>query len=87
MKQYVPVLSDEEFELDTTSRKVFENRSLSLNLKSGIYVRVSTDEQTLENQIHVLEEFARRRGFEIVQVYSDHDFRSRGLKSRNSRVA
>jgi DNA invertase Pin-like site-specific DNA recombinase len=37
----------------------------------GVYVRVSTDDQNLDNQIQVLTDVARQRGWRIVEVYSD----------------
>ena len=36
-----------------------------------MYVRVSTDAQTVENQIRELRQVARRRGWDVVEVYSD----------------
>lgn len=39
--------------------------------RAALYVRVSTDAQTVENQIRELKEAAERRGWEVVQVYSD----------------
>ncbi|KKN46274.1 hypothetical protein LCGC14_0674810 [marine sediment metagenome] len=40
-------------------------------MKVAIYARVSTEEQTTENQIPVLQEFAERQGWEVVEVYSE----------------
>lgn len=40
-------------------------------MKVAIYARVSTDEQTLENQIPVLEKWAKERGWEIVKIYAE----------------
>ena len=39
--------------------------------KAAIYVRVSTDRQTLENQRQALQGVADRRGWEIVAAYTD----------------
>jgi DNA invertase Pin-like site-specific DNA recombinase len=39
--------------------------------RAAIYLRVSTDRQTLENQRKALEGVAERRGWEIVAVYTD----------------
>ena len=39
--------------------------------KAAIYVRVSTDRQTLENQRQALKGVAERRRWEIVAVYTD----------------
>ena len=38
---------------------------------AALYVRVSTDSQTLENQIRELRQVARRRGWDVVEVYRD----------------
>ncbi len=37
----------------------------------ALYTRVSTDAQTVENQLHELHEAAKRHGWEIVAVYRD----------------
>jgi DNA invertase Pin-like site-specific DNA recombinase len=39
--------------------------------RAAIYARVSTDHQSVENQIRELTQVAERRGWEIVQVYTD----------------
>lgn len=39
--------------------------------KAALYVRVSTDQQTIKNQVLILTEVARRSGWEIVQVFAD----------------
>jgi len=39
--------------------------------RAAIYLRVSTDRQTLENQRQALQGVAERRGWEVVAVYSD----------------
>jgi DNA invertase Pin-like site-specific DNA recombinase len=47
--------------------------------KAAIYVRVSTDQQTIKNQVLILTEVARRPGWEIVQVFGkkrEHAFLS-----------
>jgi DNA invertase Pin-like site-specific DNA recombinase len=38
---------------------------------AAIYARVSTDSQTIENQIRELRQIAERRGWEVVEVYTD----------------
>jgi Resolvase, N terminal domain len=38
---------------------------------AAIYVRVSTDKQTVENQVRELRQIAERRGWEVVAQYSD----------------
>jgi putative DNA-invertase from lambdoid prophage Rac len=40
-------------------------------MKVAIYARVSTDEQTEQNQVPILEAWAARRGDEIVATYRD----------------
>jgi DNA invertase Pin-like site-specific DNA recombinase len=40
-------------------------------MKVGIYTRVSTDKQTVENQIHKLKEYSKIRGYKIVKIYKD----------------
>lgn len=49
----------------------------------AIYVRVSTDQQTVENQVLALDEVAQRSGWEIVQVFSDEGIS--GAKGRDRR--
>jgi DNA invertase Pin-like site-specific DNA recombinase len=39
--------------------------------RAAIYVRVSTDKQTVENQVRELRRIAQRRGWEVVEQYSD----------------
>jgi predicted site-specific integrase-resolvase len=39
--------------------------------RAALYVRVSTDSQTVENQIRELRQVAERRGWEVIGVYSD----------------
>jgi DNA invertase Pin-like site-specific DNA recombinase len=39
--------------------------------RAAIYARVSTDVQTVENQIRELRRIAERRGWEVVEVYTD----------------
>jgi DNA invertase Pin-like site-specific DNA recombinase len=47
------------------------------------YVRVSTDKQTVENQVAALRQIAERRGWEVVQQYSDAGIS--GAKGRDGR--
>ena len=42
-------------------------------MKVAIYARVSTDEQHTENQIPVLENWAKQRGWEVVRTYAEDD--------------
>jgi DNA invertase Pin-like site-specific DNA recombinase len=51
--------------------------------RAALYVRVSTDHQTLENQIHELTQIAERRGWEVVEIYKDHGIS--GAKGRDKR--
>ena len=51
--------------------------------RAAIYVRVSTDKQTVENQIRALREIAERRGWEVVEEY--HDAGISGAKGRDQR--
>ena len=46
-------------------------------------MRVSTDAQTVENQIRELRQVAKRRGWDVVEVYSDAGVS--GAKGRNGR--
>jgi DNA invertase Pin-like site-specific DNA recombinase len=56
---------------------------LMSNKRAALYVRVSTDAQTVENQLRELRQVAERRGWEVIQVYSDAGIS--GAKSRNGR--
>ena len=51
--------------------------------RAALYVRVSTDAQTLENQIRELRQVAERRGWDVVEVYRDAGIS--GAKGRNGR--
>ena len=53
------------------------------NKRAALYVRVSTDAQTVENQIRELRQVARRRGWDVIEVYSDAGIS--GAKGRNGR--
>jgi DNA invertase Pin-like site-specific DNA recombinase len=46
-------------------------------------MRVSTDAQTVENPIRELRQVAKRRGWDVVEVYSDAGIS--GAKGRNGR--
>ena len=41
--------------------------------KVALYLRVSTEEQTVANQLPALEAFAKSRGWEIVEVYQESE--------------
>lgn len=51
--------------------------------RAALYVRVSQDGQTVENQLLVLTEVARRSGWEIVHTFSDEGIS--GAKGRDKR--
>jgi len=51
--------------------------------RAALYLRVSTDRQTVENQQRALEGVAHHRGWEIVARYSDKGVS--GMKSRKDR--
>ncbi|MBI3659444.1 recombinase family protein [Candidatus Acetothermia bacterium] len=40
-------------------------------MKAAIYCRVSTNKQELENQLHALRAFARKRNFKVKHVFCD----------------
>src|SRR5262245_39388247 len=50
---------------------------------AALYVRVSTDGQTVENQVRELRQIAERRGWEVVETYSDAGIS--GAKGRDKR--
>jgi DNA invertase Pin-like site-specific DNA recombinase len=51
--------------------------------RAAIYVLVSTDKQTVENQVRELHRIAERRGWQIVEEY--HDAGISGAKGRDQR--
>ena len=51
--------------------------------RAAIYVRVSTDKQTVENQVQELRRIAERRGWEVVEEYRDAGIS--GAKGRDQR--
>ena len=55
------------------------------NIRAAIYIRVSTDGQTVDNQRLELEQAAERAGWKIVGVYDDNGVS--GAKSREHRGA
>ena len=56
---------------------------LMSNKRAALYVRVSADSQTVENQTRELRQVAGRRGWDVVEVYSDAGIS--GAKGRNGR--
>ena len=51
--------------------------------QAALYVRVSTDGQTVENQTRELRQIAERRGWKVVETYSDAGIS--GSKGRDKR--
>ncbi len=51
--------------------------------RAAIYTRVSTDAQTIQNQLQALRQVAERRGWEVVEVYTDAGIS--GAKGRTGR--
>ena len=51
--------------------------------RAALYVRVSTDAQTVENQIRELRQVAKRRGWDVGEVYKDAGISA--AKGRNGR--
>ena len=51
--------------------------------RAAIYARVSTDSQTVENQLQVLQEIAQRSGWSVVHVFLDEGIS--GAKGRDKR--
>src|SRR5215469_5724032 len=58
-------------------------REVGMTKRAAIYVRVSTDRQTIENQMRELHRIAQRRGWEVVQEYRDAGIS--GSKGREAR--
>jgi DNA invertase Pin-like site-specific DNA recombinase len=54
-----------------------------MHKRAAIYVRVSTDKQTVENQVTALRQIAERRGWDVVEQYSDAGIS--GAKGRDGR--
>jgi DNA invertase Pin-like site-specific DNA recombinase len=54
-------------------------------MKAALYVRTSTVDQTVDNQVRELEAVAERLGHEIVEVYADNGIS--GAKGRARRPA
>jgi DNA invertase Pin-like site-specific DNA recombinase len=48
--------------------------------RAVLYMRVSTADQTTDNQAHDLQQMAQQRGLEIVEQYIDHGIS--GTRSR-----
>lgn len=50
---------------------------------AALYVRVSTDKQTVENQVRELTRVAKRRGWQVIEIYKDAGIS--GAKGRDQR--
>lgn len=42
-----------------------------MNKKVALYVRVSTDKQSVDSQLHELQKFCESRNYEVFKIYSD----------------
>jgi DNA invertase Pin-like site-specific DNA recombinase len=62
---------------------LYRHRGAVMGKRAAIYLRVSTGEQTTENQERTLREVATRSGHEIVAVYRDEGIS--GSKGRDKR--
>jgi DNA invertase Pin-like site-specific DNA recombinase len=51
--------------------------------RAALYVRVSTDHQSVENQVRELKQVAERRGWTVVEIYRDAGIS--GAKGRDQR--
>ena len=51
--------------------------------RAALYVRVSTDAQTVENQIRELSQIAEHRGWDVIEIYRDAGIS--GAKGRDKR--
>ena len=51
--------------------------------RAALYVRVSTDQQSVEHQIAELQQVAERRGWNVVEIYRDAGIS--GAKGRAAR--
>ena len=54
-----------------------------MHKRAAIYVRVSTDKQTIDNQVAALRQIAERRGWQVIEQYSDAGIS--GAKGRDGR--
>lgn len=50
--------------------------------RAAIYIRVSTEEQHLENQLQELTQFAQRRDLNVVEIYREEESAWRGGRQR-----
>ncbi|PHZ85932.1 recombinase family protein [Paremcibacter congregatus] len=54
-------------------------------MRVALYLRVSTNEQTTENQLRDLRDVATRQGWDLIEIYEDHGIS--GAKDRDKRPA
>lgn len=59
-----------------------------MNLKAGIYVRVSTEEQrdygySIDGQLRELKEYCKRQNYVIADIYNDAGHSAKDLKRPN----
>lgn len=59
---------------------------MSKRLKAGIYARVSTDKQELDNQVHELKRFCKEKGYTVYWVYSDITSGKHGSRPQFNRL-
>ena len=45
--------------------------TMSSACRAAIYARVSTDNQTADNQLRELQAVAERRGWQVIEIYSE----------------
>lgn len=64
---------------------ITEVAEMAKTLRVGLYLRVSTSGQTVENQRIDLQRVAEQRGWQIVETYIDHGIS--GAKGRDKRPA
>lgn len=55
-------------------------------MKTAIYARVSTTDkgQDTENQIHALRAWCEREGYDVVEIYEDHESGTKGRRERQA---
>jgi hypothetical protein len=75
-----PVISYFRYEPVVCYRRI---TGVAMAKKAAIYVRVSTDKQTVENQLSELRQIAERRGWEVFEEYRDAGIS--GAKGRDGR--
>ena len=49
------------------------NSNLSMSSRVALYARVSTDDQSLENQLLVLEQLSQQRGWQLIRTYQEQE--------------